>query len=285
MVCAAVAITAQEKETETEQASGSLPVSITIVGDRPRVILRPVILNPRPSPFLVFLEPSPTSDRSTHHREDDKVADESAAQSEGDQRFQWSIAIKQSLIFLGVQHGYAMTQPKTRRDLKGPFFRDYFRSVKSLHGWEDGGRFFTNYIAHPLQGSFLGFIQVQNDPKGKNLSFNQSHSYWRSRMKALAWSAAWSTQFEIGPVSQASIGNVGLHGKQTYVDLVVTPLAGVGILVFEDFLDKNVIHRIERRNSGNFYLLVVSRVLLNPARSAANLVRFKTPWYRDSGLR
>ena len=278
MAYAGMAITAQDKEPETEQA---VPVSITIVGVRPRPTLASGILR-RPSPFLVFLEPSPTSD---HHRENDRVTDESAAQPAGDQHFQWVTAIKQSLIFLGVQHGYAMTQPKTRRDLKGPFFRDYFRSVKSLHGWEDGGRFFTNYVAHPLQGSFLGFIQVQNDPKGKNLSFNQSPAYWRSRMKAFAWSAAWSTQFEIGPVSQASIGNVGLHGKQTYVDLVVTPTAGVGFLILEDFLDKHLIHLIERRNSGNFYLMVVSRMLLNPARSAANLMRFKTPWYRDSGLR
>jgi len=281
MASAAATVTAQYKTGEPNQAI----VPVTVVVNRPRVTPAPAILTRRPSPFLVFLEPSQTPDRSPHQREDDKSADQSAAQSEGDQHFQWWTAIKQSLMFVGVQHGYAMTQPKTRRDLKGPFFRDYFRSVKSLHGWEDGGRFFTNYIAHPLQGSFVGFIQVQNDPKGKNLSFNESPAYWRSRMKALAWSAAWSTQFELGPVSQASIGNVGLHGKQTYVDLVVTPIAGVGFLVLEDFLDKNLIRRIEQRNSGNFYVIVVSRMLLNPTRSAANLMRFKTPWHRDSGLR
>jgi hypothetical protein len=202
-----------------------------------------------------------------------------------DQSFHWLTAIKQSLLFLGVQHGYAMTQPKTRRDLKGPFFKDYVRSVKSLHGWEDGGRFFTNYVAHPMQGSLLGFIQIQNDPKGKNLSYDNSNAYWRSRLKALAWSAAWSTQFEIGPVSQASIGNVGLHGKQTYVDLVVTPIGGFGLLVLEDFLDKHIISMIERRNSRSFYLKVASRTFLNPTRSVANLLRFKTPWYRDRGLR
>jgi len=188
-------------------------------------------------------------------------------------------------MFLGVQHGYAMTQPKTRRDLKGTFFRDYFRSVKSLHGWEDGGRFFTNYVAHPMQGSLFGFIQVQNDPTGMNLSFDNSNAYWHSRLKALAWSAAWRTQFEIRPVSQASIGNVGLHGKQTYVDLVVTPIGGFGWIVLEDFVDKTIIRSIERHSPGNFYIKVVSRTFLNPSRSAANLLRFKTPWYRDSGLR
>lgn len=198
--------------------------------------------------------------------------------------FQWSPAIKESVLFLGVQQGYAITQPKTRRDLQGPFFGDYVRSVRSLHGWEDGGRFFTNYVAHPLQGSLLGFIQIQNDPKGITQRVGKSQAYWRSRLKALAWSAAWSTQFEIGPISQASIGNVGLHGKQTYIDLVITPIAGLGLLVVEDALDKYLVQRIER-SSGSFYLKIASRVLLNPTRSVANLIRFKKPWHRDGGLR
>ena len=77
---------------------------------------------------------------------------------------------------------------------------------------------------------------------------------------------------------------MGLHGKQTYVDLVVTPIGGFGLLVLEDFLDKHIISKIERRNS-SFYFKVSSRTFLNPTRSVANLLRFKTPWYRDRGLR
>lgn len=215
---------------------------------------------------------------------DEPRADATDNHNGGGQKFRWGPAVRQSLLFLAVQHGYAMTQPKTRRDLRGPFFRDYFRSVKSLHGWEDGGRFFTNYIAHPLEGSLVGFIQIHNDPKGMRQRFGKSGDYWRSRMKALAWSAAWSTQFEIGPVSQASIGNVGLHGKQTYVDLVVTPTVGLGLLVAEDALDKHLVKRIERRTD-NYFVKIASRMLLNPSRSIANLLRFKTPWHRDAGLR
>jgi len=210
--------------------------------------------------------------------------EEATKSSAKEKDFQWSPAIKESLLFLGVQHGYALTQPKTRRDLHGSFFGDYVRSVKSLRGWEDGGRFFTNYVAHPMQGSLLGFIQIQNDPKGINQRVGRSKAYWRSRLKALAWSAAWSTQFEIGPISQASIGNVGLHGKQTFIDLVITPVAGLGLLLAEDALDKYVIQMIER-NSGSFYLKIATRVVLNPTRSVANLIRFKKLWHRDVGLR
>lgn len=198
--------------------------------------------------------------------------------------FHWRAAAEQSLLFLAVQHGYAFTQPKTRRDLRGPFFKDYIRSVRSLHGWSDGGRFFTNYVAHPMEGSLLGFIQVQNDPSGSRLKFGGTGDYWRSRMKALAWSAAWSTQFEIGPISQASIGNVGLHGKQTYVDIVMTPTAGLGLLLAEDAIDRYLIERLERRTQSR-YLIIFSRMTLNPTRTAANLLRFKKPWHRDTRLR
>ncbi len=199
-------------------------------------------------------------------------------QSDG---FRWKPAIRQSLLLLAIQHGYAMTQPKTRRELKGPFFKDYFESLGNLGGWEDGGRFFTNYIAHPLQGAATGFIQIHNDPKGMRQQFGSSKKYWKSRLKAMGWSAAMSTQFELGPISQASIGNVGKARKLTYVDLVVTPTIGAALIVSEDALDRFVVRWVEDRTR-NFYLRIATRMLLNPSRSCANLLRFKKPWKRDN---
>ena len=207
-------------------------------------------------------------------------AQEKSAQEKVDRGFRWKAATEQTLLFLSIQHGYAFTQPKTRRDLSGPFFRDYFRSVASIGKWGDGGKFFTNYVAHPMQGALLGFVWVQNDPKGKAVPFGRSEAYWRSRAKALAWSAAWSTQFELGLVSQASIGNVGLHGKQTWVDIVVTPTVGTAWLVAEDALERYVVRRIERRTD-NPFVRIVTRMLFNPTRSSANLLRFEKPWRRD----
>ena len=289
MLCAVLiafagVVKAQEGSSDNQKDQESESTLLTSIAPRLQWGLQPKALTPCRPPFITFVECSPITNPVRGHRQNNEL-DQDPEKLTTDQGFHWSTAIKQSLIFLGVQHGYALTQPKTRRDLKGPFLKDYIRSVKSLHGWEDGGRFFTNYVAHPMQGSLLGFIQIQNDPKGMNLSYDESPAYWRSRLKALAWSAAWSTQFEIGPVSQASIGNVGLHGKQTYIDLVVTPIGGFGLVVIEDFVDKHIIRRIERRSSGNFYIKVASRVFLNPTRSVANLLRFKTPWYRDHGLR
>jgi len=197
-----------------------------------------------------------------------------------DEGFRWGSATKQTLTFLAIQHGYALMQAKTREAIRGKFWKDYAKSVKSLHGWADGGRFFTNYVAHPMQGSFLGYVQIQNDPKGLKQQFGTSKSYWSSRLKAMAWSAAWSTQFEIGPVSQASIGNVGLKGKQTYIDIVVTPTVGTAWLITEDAIDLFITKRIER-GTNNFYVRIFSRMLLSPTRTIANVFRFKEPWYRD----
>ena len=196
--------------------------------------------------------------------------------------FRWGPALRQSLLFLAVQHGYRMTEPKTQRELRGPFFKDYFRSLKNLKGWDDGGRFFTNYVAHPMQGAVTGFVFVQNDPRSISREFGSSREYWTGRLKAMAWSAAWSTQFEIGPVSQASLGDVGKKsGKLTYVDLVITPTVGVGWLVAEDALDRFVVRRIETKTD-NLFVRITARTVLNPTRTAANLLRFKKPWHRDT---
>ncbi len=291
---AASAVTADAQDGKTTHAVPSAPstqtarcepdsvstedASAPLTGCPPSTESRPFLVIPK-----LELTQSPPGDehaRPADSQPDSKETDAKETDA-AHTHFRWGAAFKQTLLFLSVQHGYALTQPKTRRDLRGPFLKDYFRSVRSLHGWADGGRFFTNYIAHPLEGSLLGFIQVQNDPRGARLRFNED-GYWRSRFKALAWSAAWSTQFEIGPVSQASIGNVGLHGKQTYVDLVMTPTAGLGLLVTEDVLDKYVVERIERRGK---YARIFARMALNPTRTAANLLRFRKPWHRDEGLR
>jgi hypothetical protein len=200
------------------------------------------------------------------------------------ENFRWGSAVRQSLLLLGIQHGYALVfQEKTRLALKGKFFKDYIDSVKSLHGWDDGGRFFTNYIAHPMQGSLTGFIYIQNKPREMKLEFGASGDYWRSRLMALAWSAAWSTQFELGPISQASIGNIGLKGKQAWVDIVITPTVGTALLITEDAIDRLLIKRIERAGA-NLYIRAIARMFLNPTRTLANLFRFKEPWYRDRPL-
>jgi len=195
--------------------------------------------------------------------------------------FQWKSALVQSGIFLGVQHASRMVQAKTRRELGGPFLSDYFESVSSIHTWNDGDAILTNYAGHPFLGAITGYIQVFNDPRGRALEFDlSSKQYWRSRLKAMAWSAAYSAQFEIGPISEASIGNVGKHPPtMAVVDLVVTPTGGFVLMLLEDYLDKRFISRWERVGGKKAR---VYRVVLNPSRSVANVIRWKLPSHRDN---
>ncbi len=201
--------------------------------------------------------------------------------------FQWGSAINQSLRFLLVEHAFRIAkEPTTRSELAGPFVKDYFESFKGLGGFSDGDEFYVNYIGHPMEGAVSGFIEVQNDPRGSKMQFGQD-GYWKNRLRALAFTTVYSTQFEIGPISEASIGNVGRdrrrdlpNGGQGFVDLVITPTLGTAWLVGEDALDHYVIAKLERKTSNRFLQMMLRG--LNPCRDFANMLRGKVPWHRDT---
>jgi hypothetical protein len=203
--------------------------------------------------------------------------------------FQWGYALKQSASFVWLQHAFRMTLEKdARAELKGPFFKDYWASVKRLRGWDDGDSFATNYIGHPIMGSVAGHIQIQNDAQGRRQQPAFTKQYFQSRLKAFSWSAVYSLQFELGPISEATFGNVGMRPRKNgkvrnpmaYEDLVVTPVVGTAWLVGEDVIDKYIIRRIEDKTNHRV-IVALSRSLLNPTRSLANMLRGKWFWYRD----
>jgi hypothetical protein len=176
------------------------------------------------------------------------------------------------------------TQRFTRKNtVEGPFFRDWSDSLRgTLSQWDDHDSFWGNYVGHPIQGAVASYIQIQNDPAGIRQEFGSSPEYWKSRMRATAWSAAFSTQFELGPISEATLGNVGKRkGAGGAQDLVVTPIAGLGWTVTEDMVDRYLIRSLEQK-SNNRGLRALARTVLNPSRGFANLLRRKAPWHRDT---
>jgi hypothetical protein len=212
-----------------------------------------------------------------------------SSQNKNKEKFHWKPALIQSAIFLGIQHGYrVLGQKYTRDELAGHFFRDWAKSVKSLRGWNDGNPFFINYVAHPLQGGLTGRIFVVNSDRAAKQEFGKSKKYWEGRLKAMAWSAVWSTQFELGPISEANIGNVGLRRKagyssMAYVDLVVTPLLGTGVLIGEDAIDKYILKNWVERNAQKTTVKIrILRSILTPMTSVSNMLRGKVPWKRDN---
>ena len=126
------------------------------------------------------------------------------------QGFQWKPALLQSGLFLGVQHSFRLvTEPGTREELKGRFFPDYAAALKGVRGWGDSDPFIVNYVGHPFEGAVAGYIQVHNDPRFQRAEFGSSSLYWKSRLRAMAFAGVYSAQFEVGPLSEASIDNVG----------------------------------------------------------------------------
>ena len=197
------------------------------------------------------------------------------------QSFQWEPAFRQSLYFLSLQQGFRIAfQPDTRHELKGPYFIDWLTSVGNLRGWDDGDSVRTNYVGHGMEGAIAGYIHVQNDRRYSKVRFGDE-GYWKSRFRAFVFSAVYSTNYELGPLGDGAIGNVGkTPGTKGAVDLVMTPTVGMGWMMTEDMLDRHFIARFEQKFQ-NRAARMMMRSWLNPSRSMSNMLRGKWPWYRD----
>jgi hypothetical protein len=196
-------------------------------------------------------------------------------------RVGWRGALEDSFRLLVIEHTWrVMFQVKTRRELAGPFLRDYVQSVRWPRQWDDGDSPLINYVGHPIHGAAAGRIWLDHSVSDRDLPLGMSRAYWASRARAVAWAASYSVQFEVGLLSEASIGNVGRRPEHAgWVDHVVTPAGALALTVAEDALDRYFVEWIERRSSNRALTLAV-RVLLNPGRSLANVSQGRLPWFR-----
>lgn len=181
-----------------------------------------------------------------------------------------------------------------------PFFHDWFASYGGydMHRWGDGDDFIVNDVGHPLEGAVFGRTYLMNDPKSW-VVIGKNRRYWMSRLKGLGWAAAWSTQLEIGPISETDFGNQGgytylpgcglalsclnnpkYHKPPTnntgWTDFVVTPLVGTAWILGEDTIDKYIVSPVAVNHK-----ILGGRILrsaLEPSRSFAALFSGKFPW-------
>lgn len=193
----------------------------------------------------------------------------------------WQQALGDSIRLLAIEHGFRVAmQADTRRELAGPFFADYRRALNSPEGWWDGNHWAVNYIGHPIHGAAAGYLWRDSTGRPSSAGLGLSGDYWKALGQSGAWMTAYSLQFEFGLFSEASIGNVGTDPvDRGWVDHVVTPIGGMGLMVAEDAMDKYFLRWVESRTS-NGPLRVACRIFFNPARSLANLAQGKFPWYR-----
>ena len=154
--------------------------------------------------------------------------------------------------------------------------------------WDDGNPFLDQYVGHPFMGSITNSLWIQNDPKGATVQIGEP-GYWKSRMRALAFTTAYHFEWKFGPFGEAGVGIIGDHfshivdGKRRNdtgdVELVTTPVGGLLWTMAEDELDKHLVRRLEEKPRGPASLLLIS--FLTPGRATANIFRWRPPWYRD----
>jgi hypothetical protein len=193
-------------------------------------------------------------------------------------------------------------EPKTRDALGGPFFHDWFSTVSTYHfgRWDDGDKSITSDLGHPMQGAIVGAIFWQNDD---HVRFSDQDFHSPAYRKALLQSFLFVTfdavQWKLGPLSESSLGNVGLPAhwweqpqvcKQFHLpcdvrtglnDLVLNEVGGTAMLIGFQWLDKHAQKRIESRVQSRA-VIDTTRILSNPPQSVANILRGRRPWYRDS---
>lgn len=207
-----------------------------------------------------------------------------------------------------VEHGFRLAQdPSLRYQLAHqPFFHNWIRSFRGydLKRWSDGDDFLVNGIAHPMQGAVASWIFIQNSPVASTRVIGSDPQYWTSRLKGMAWAAAFEVQWKIGPLSETSIGNAGgwkyVPGCGTELsclnnphnppatnntglsDWIVTPIVGTGWVIVEDLIDRYVVGKVGEHNrvAGN-----VLRSTLEPTRNFAAVFNGILPWNRQYGDR
>jgi len=215
----------------------------------------------------------------------------------------WGPLLREWWLDIGIEHSERiLTEPKTRDQLDGKFFKEWFSDVAQYrYGlWNDGDKFFTSYIGHPLQGAVVESIFWHNDDRVR-FSEQDFHSaaYRKALLQAFAFATLDAVQWKLGPVSEASIGHVGLpahwwneayycnilheycHPRTGLIDLVMNEVGGTVLTIGFQWTDKHVQRPIETRFH-NRAVIDTTRILSNPPESLANLLRFRRPWFRDN---
>lgn len=222
--------------------------------------------------------------------------------------YHWKGLMLQSFAFSALESGVRIMcadQHDRHILLNKPYWSDYWASLQqfNMRRWNDGDSVPVNYVGHPMQGAIAGYIEVQNDPRGRDLEISSSPAYWKSVGRAMLWSTLYSTYSEIGPLSEATIFNEGgftypinCSGKKNtpecwaaakytnntgWVDFIITPTVGTLWLLGEDGIDRFISNPLVRRHPHAFGYKML-RAGLNPPRSLANILRGHFPWYRDA---
>jgi hypothetical protein len=204
------------------------------------------------------------------------------AESKGQLEATWK-PVKVSKVFIyALQMTFyehvlrVLSQDFTRQQLKGKFWPEYFDSVHVPQKWGDKDHWQVNYIGHAMSGgAFARIWMVQREPRTTT-----APQYFKALGRALIFTSICSIQYEMGPMSEASIGNVGLNPDDLgWNDYIWTPIGGVLWTMAEDGIDKYALTWIDK-HVPFMMAKAAARMILNPSRMLANIGMNRTPWSR-----
>jgi hypothetical protein len=136
-----------------------------------------------------------------------------------------------------------------------------------------------NYVGHPIHGAAAANLWLDHEPRAP-ADISRRSEYWSSRARAMA-AAGYSLQFEIGPLSEASIGNVGMKPETAgWVDHVVTPVGAFGWIAAEDAMDRFFVKWVEGKVR-NPVVRALIRLGMNTGRTLSNTASGRAPWSRE----
>jgi hypothetical protein len=204
----------------------------------------------------------------------------------------WGPLLAQWWEQIAFQHGVRLTlEAKTRAELNGRYFHDWFSVVENYRYtvWNDGDKFFTSNIAHPAQGALVEAIFWHNDDHVKMLDQDfHNPQYRKGLLEAFLFATVDAVQWKLGPVSEATIGHVGLptryQGERNRTglnDLVMNEAGGTAMTIGLQWVDKHLTRRFER-GGHNRALVDTLRIFANPPQGLSNLFAWQSPWHRDN---
>src|SRR3974377_1334385 len=97
--------------------------------------------------------------------------------------------------------------------MSGPFFQGLINNVFNyrVQCWDDAAKFITSNLGHPMQGAIVAAIFWQNNDHVR-FSDQDFHSaaYRKALLQAFLFVTFDAVQWKLRPLSESSIGNVGL---------------------------------------------------------------------------
>ena len=202
----------------------------------------------------------------------------------------WGPFLGEEFFDIATSHAIRLAhEPFTRAALSGPFFKDWGTILKNWewNHWSDDDRWFTTYVGHSSQGNLSGWIYRNNDDDGDIEQNFSDPNYRRILRNSFLVETAYAFQWKLGPLSEATIGHVGLtynpiekSNRSGLCDLTMDEVGGTALMVLEDFLDKHVTRPFEAKGHSRAAVDTV-RMAMGLSRTYANLLSFHKPWYRQ----